>query len=590
MDVSGKKASKKFSSTISQSGAEDFDIYCEICDRANIRLSAFGYCVDCEEHLCQSCFNIHRRPKPLRHHQLLDKDHMPKKQKLHRSLTSTSSPQTGDLTEHCTKHTKEVIKFYCHDHNALICSVCVTLEHTPIFCHVDYIPDISGQVLNSSKFKNALKYIDKLRNKCSLLTSNLKQRVATSTTSLGDAIAEIENFRKEINKRLDDIEKEVKDTAAIIQQDNNKKLRTTETTCNDIEKALKASADTLIHLNANRKPDQLLTELKRAKQLIQDNNNIISLLPTINDIDEYIFEPNEFINKVLQDEKSLGTLKSKTLKQQAEPKNQGAIAMKMSTSRNINIKTSSDKNDCCITGITACPQNQLFAADLLNQSIKMIDINSGAIKQLPLKSAPSDVTLVTTDIIAVTLPFSKTIQFVSFSPDSLSLKNKLKVDGHCYGISHHQGKLAVTFTEPAKLQIMSLKGNPEFTVQKDSNDDNIFSYPWYVTTNSDSIYVSDNGNDSILRFNWQGEMIGLVGIKCPSDITLLHDGSLLVNDRYSKCIYMYKESDDSLDFENILEDVDSHCALCWCSETSTLCVSRFKKRSNNNYIKLYKML
>ncbi|XP_060586220.1 E3 ubiquitin-protein ligase TRIM71-like [Ruditapes philippinarum] len=591
MAVPGKKASQKFSSTLSQGGAEDFDIYCEICDRADIRLPAFGYCLDCEEHLCQSCFNTYRRPKPLRHHQLLDKDHMPQKQKLHRSYKSTSSPQTGDFIKPCTKHSKEVIKFYCHDHNALICSVCVTLEHTPTSCHVDYIPDISGQILDSREFKETLKDIDKLTNKCSKITSDLKQRVAKSTSSLKDAIAEIDNFRKEINKRLDELEKEVKDTATTLQQVNNKKLKTTETTCDDINKSLQASADTLKHLNSNKKTDQLFTELKRAQQLIQDNNNIISQLSTINDIDEYIFEPNQDIKKFFQDQKSLGTLSSKNKKQPAEPKNPTAVAMKLSTPRNFNAKSSSDKSDCWITGIAVSPQNQIFAADFNNDSIKMIDINSGTIKQLKLDSGPWDITIVSSDSLAVTLPDSKTIQFISFSPDSLSLKNKLKVDGECHGISHHQGKLAVTFVNPAKLQIMDSKGNTEVKVYKDSKGDKIFIYPWFVTTNSHSIYVSDCYKHVVLRFNWQGEMIGSVGIIGPSGITLLDDGSLLVNGYNSDCIY--RVSDDCKDSKTILEDVDSPYAACWCADNSILCVSRRNIRSDdsdNNYIRLYKMM
>jgi tetrahydromethanopterin S-methyltransferase subunit G len=591
MAVPGKKASQKFSSTLSQGGAEDCDIYCEICDRADIRLPAFGYCVDCEEHLCQSCFNTHRGPRPLRHHQLLDKDHMPQQQKLHRSSKFTSSPHTGDFTKPCTKHSKEVIKFYCHDHNVLICSVCVTLEHTPTTCHVDYIPDISGHTLDSTDFKETLKDIDKLTNKCSQITSDLKQRVAKSTTSLKDAIAEIENFRKEINKRLDELEKEVKDTATTTQQDNNKKLKTTETTCDDINKSLQASADTLKHLNSNKKSDQLFTELKIAQQLIQDNNNIISQLPTINDIDEYIFEPNQAIKKFFQDEKSLGTLSSKNEKQPAEQKNQGAVAMKLSTPRKINAKSSSDKMICWITGIAVSPQNQIFAADYYNDSIKMIDINNGTIKQLQLDSAPWDITIVSSDSLAVTLPRNETIQFISFSPDSLSLKNKLKVDGQCHGISHHQGKLAVTYKNPGKLQIMDLNGNTEITVDKDSNGDNIFSCPQYVTTNSHSIYVSDSGKYEVLRFNWQGEMIGLVGIKGPSGITLLDDGSLLVNGCSSDCIY--RVSSYCKDSKIILGDVNSPYDVCWCAETSSLCVSRFNcdiDDSDNNYIILYKMM
>jgi aminoglycoside phosphotransferase family enzyme len=59
---------------------------------------------------------------------------------------------------------------------------------------VDYIPDISGQIIDSIEFKETLKDIDILTYKWCLITNDLHQRVALSTTSVQDAIAEIENF------------------------------------------------------------------------------------------------------------------------------------------------------------------------------------------------------------------------------------------------------------------------------------------------------------------------------------------------------------------------------------------------------------
>jgi hypothetical protein len=97
----------------------------------------------------------------------------------------------------------------------------------------------------------------------------------------------------------------VKDAATTIQQDNNNKLKTTKSTCDDINESLQASTHTLKHLNSNKKTGQLFTELKKAQQLIQDNSNILSQLSTINDNDEYIFEPNKDIEKFFQDQKSL---------------------------------------------------------------------------------------------------------------------------------------------------------------------------------------------------------------------------------------------------------------------------------------------
>jgi DNA-binding beta-propeller fold protein YncE len=329
--------------------------------------------------------------------------------------------------------------------------------------------------------------------------------------------------------------------------------------------------------------------LKIAQQLILHNGNITKQLPTTNDVDEYTFESNHAIKKLFQNEKSLGTLIKKELKQPAQPKDKAAVPMKMSTPQNINVKLSSDEDDCWITGITVSPQNQLFVADYNNNSIKMIDINSGAIKQLQLESSPWDITMVNRDTLAVTLQYSKTIQFISYSSNSLSLKNKLKIDGNCHGISHHQGKLAVTFLYPGKLQIMDLKGNIKIKVEKDSNGDNIFSSPCYVTTNSHSIYVSDKGNNAVLLFNFQGEMIGRnVDIGCPRGITLLDDGSFFVSGYLTKCIY--RVSGDCKDRTTVLEN-ESPQAVCLCAETSSLYISTNSNNTeSNNIIKIYKMM
>ncbi|XP_060597633.1 E3 ubiquitin-protein ligase TRIM71-like [Ruditapes philippinarum] len=561
MAVCGKKASEE-TTTLSQGCAEDFEVYCQPCDRDDVRQPAFGYCVDCKEHLCQACFITHRKPKPSQHHQLLDKEHMPMKQNLQIASKSTPTKQADSLTMPCSKHTKEVIKLYCHDHDALLCSVCVALQHTPPSCHVDYIPDISQQTLDSNEFNKTLKDLDQMTEKCCKVTKDQKQRVAESITSLEDVITHIDNFREEINKRLNELEKEAKDTATTIQHDNNKKLTTTETTCENIVKSLQVSANSLKHLNTNKKADQLFTELKIAQQLIKDSKQRTSQLSAAEDIDEYVFEPNQAILTLLQNEKSFGTLKHKNPKQSAEPTNQSEGAIKFSGS----VFVRGDLR----TGLAASPPNRLFAAIHEKQYIEMIDIEIGqVIQELSLKSQPWDLTVINKDTIAVTIPDSKKIQYISFSSNTLSLKNKLKVGGKCHGISHHQGKLAVTFLHPGKLHIMDLKGNVLEKVGKDSNGDDILWEPKYVDTNSQSIYVSDS-KKSILWFNWQGEMIGRYESRDCRSIALLEDGSFLVGDHWGK--FIYRVSDDCKT-EKKYEIQFPYEVIYWCPETSTLYTS-----------------
>ncbi|XP_060579159.1 E3 ubiquitin-protein ligase TRIM71-like [Ruditapes philippinarum] len=585
-----KKAYQKLTSILRKGSAEDFEVFCEPCDRADFRTPAFGYCLDCKEHLCQSCYSTHRRPKPLQHHQLIDNPNMSLQETLQK--LSKSGEQADEFSNYCAKHIKEVIKLYCHDHSALVCSVCVALEHVSTSCHVDYIPDISGQTLNSTELNETLKDLANMQDKCIKAVDNLKQSVAKSTTSLKDAESDIANFRKDINTTLDELEREVKDIASTLQNDNNKKLQTTETTCDDINKSLQSSADTLWDLYTDKKVDQLFIELKIAQQLILDNKQKILQLPAAIDIGEYKFEPNQPIKTLLQNEKSLGTIRSKKHMQSAKPINQAMVEIEISDPKYINVKTPSDESDCRITGITFSPtQNQIFVADFINKSIKMIDIKSGVIQQLLVESKPCDITIITGDTLAVTLPRSHTIQFLSFSSNSVSPRNKLRVEGQCFGISHHQGKLAVAFPLQGSLLIMDLEGTVQIKLATDSHGDNIFSHPSYVTTDNKSIYVSDRDKSAILCLDWQGKVIRKYGgIKWPSGIALLDDGSFLVSDYKRHSII--KVSGDCQDSKIVLEDIESPWAMCWCANVSIVCVSRYNSSCTelNNHIELYKTI
>jgi hypothetical protein len=197
---------------------------------------------------------------------------------------------------------------------------------------------------------------------------------------------------------------------------------------------------------------------------------------------------------------------------------------------------------------------------------------------------------VTRDTLAVTLPNIHIIQFISFSSNSFTLKSKQEVDGNCHGISHHQGKLAVTFLSSPKLQIMDLKGNIKITVKKDSNGDRIFIDPWYVAADNSSICVSDKGKEEIIVFDWQGEIKrkhAHIGI--PMGISLVDDEGFLVGDRKGKRIYLsiYHGEPKLI----IGENIKYIQAVCLCDETGTFFVSAYKyiRSNSDNYITLYEI-
>lgn len=51
--------------------------FCDLCKTAGDEVKAEGYCADCDERLCSTCYRSHSRSKASKHHVLLDKDNMP---------------------------------------------------------------------------------------------------------------------------------------------------------------------------------------------------------------------------------------------------------------------------------------------------------------------------------------------------------------------------------------------------------------------------------------------------------------------------------------------------------------------------------
>ncbi|XP_053390302.1 uncharacterized protein LOC128553205 [Mercenaria mercenaria] len=81
-----------------------------------------------------------------------------------------------------------------------------------------------------------------------------------SNSSLADVLADIKKFRKEINQRLDELERQA-DAAKTIKQENAKNLKTTEITCDDVTKSLKIMYHAIEHFNTSKQADRLFMKV-----------------------------------------------------------------------------------------------------------------------------------------------------------------------------------------------------------------------------------------------------------------------------------------------------------------------------------------
>ena len=574
MAVPGKKESRELSS-FSHSIASDEDVlvYCQPCDEEGPRLQAHGYCTDCKEHLCRACFTFHKKHKLSKHHKLLNATSMPKA--LQQPSPSNQTNLHDQLTTPCLKHAKEIIKFYCHYHKELLCSVCVTLKHTDKSCKIDYIPDISEGFIHGKECEAKVKVINTITKRYEKVTEDLKAMAAKSNMSLAQVKKDIQMFRNEVNQELDELEKQVDDEVVATQQQNENYLKTVEASCADAINSLKSSSDAIKQLSASNQADKLFVELKLADDLIEGSERNINNLQC-NEVKEYDFSPNKAILNLIKSSKSIGTLVDKYVSM--ETRNyvyQGKI----------NVKMSKDKDECQITGMILLSPDVLIIADQGNRSVKLIDTNHQSVADhLIFDSRPRDITKVYSSEMAVTFPFLQTVQFISTSSSKLTKKRMIVVDGDCHGISCHQDKLVVSFYNPPKLQILDLNGNILTTI-KGKHD--VLKNPLHVTCDRKSIFVSDWGMKSLMVLTWQGEVTGRYGnMEYPSGLAMTDKGTILVCDNERNVIE--EISKDCSSGNVLLEGLKSPYVVCWCAETKKVyycCLTLNEKE--DSFIKIH---
>ncbi|XP_060588120.1 uncharacterized protein LOC132743608 [Ruditapes philippinarum] len=504
---------------------------------------------------------------------------------MYRHLHLYVHKKSDDITKACSKHQKEMIKFYCHDHKELLCSVCVTLQHPVISCKVDYIPDISGLFINSDVYNNILRTIDKISDQYQKISEDTKKMTAKSEKSLTDALADIKKFRYEINQRLDELERQAEHSAKILQEEIDNNLKKVERNCEDAKTSLKVASDFIKHLNTSKQEDRLFMEMKLAEQMIEEYEDNVQQVTSYK-VAEYTFQANdELSDLVVKKEIALGTISKNYLNKAktSSPDQDEVRQIKFQTE--INVKTLKDEQRCSISGMIDFTPDLLIITDYNNKAVKLVDIRGhSVVDQVQVDDSPLDITSITGTELAVTVPNEESIQFISTSSGKLKKKHIMKVNGNCYGISCYQDRLLVSYVKPAKLEILDTNGTFIRTVRTEK----IFGFPLYVTVNNGLIWVSDWHLKAITKLNWQGKVVGSYGMNEPFGFTLSDKDTLYVCDKANETIE--EVSGDCSKGGILLKDLKKPKAVCWCGETDMLYFScKTGEAKYDNYLQVHKL-
>lgn len=89
------------------------------CTSCEDSASATGFCVDCQDWLCQTCIDAHQRVRVTKDHTIKTKD----------ELEGEKPATLGQKYMFCENHKQEQLKLYCETCDKLTCRDCQLQEH-----------------------------------------------------------------------------------------------------------------------------------------------------------------------------------------------------------------------------------------------------------------------------------------------------------------------------------------------------------------------------------------------------------------------------------------------------------------------------
>ncbi|XP_045192504.2 uncharacterized protein LOC123548920 [Mercenaria mercenaria] len=576
MEVSGRRSSndKDKNLSLSRGSADDFEFSCQPCAGEGHYVEAAGFCQNCQEYLCITCYKYHCKPTPSRHHVLLDKRNMPK------DRAPPSSAKYG-CTLTCTKHAAEIIKFFCKQHDAVGCGDCMVLDHKS--CNIDYIPDISKDFIDGEEYQQLVTRAKQLENNAKSLKKEVEENGKEVNRLYAKAVGDIRAFRKQADKYLEDMERKLLDQCETLKMKTDTMLKAVENELQPMKLELEN-----IHSKLSSQAKQSGDLFVQAKQISFRVKNIgeeLRVLDEKNEPSMCTFEKN---NKVLEYFKtkqgSLGDLRPKQIRNRHQIMSPRRLQdLTPTLIGEVSVKSSTDSIGCRITGMVAVAPDTLVCTDYHNYSVKLIDIKSDKItSELKLTAGPFDITYVSDDQLAVTVTNERKIYLLSFR-NGLSKTRDFVVNGRCFGIAYSNDRLVVSYIRPQKVEILSLDWEVIQRIDTDSSGKALFCIPKYVAVDRDcnSIFVSNFMDHSVTKLTTSGKVLDIYkdsNLSYPTGIAVYSDGSVLVCNSGKDNLHLL--SPENKKIKTVVNKTEAPQALCFNRESDSLFLSYHGSKCN----------
>lgn len=527
---------------------------CDPCKRNKSTNSVQAYCKNCRDALCESCTLTHKGLRSCRHHRVLN--------------TAEFTEAINSLKveeEYCSVHDDKVLEHYCHTHSCLCCSQCLSESHRKCERAVP-LSDAVRRCRDTGEIVTLDSVLQKYNDHISLVIqdrSNLMKKLDTKKVKLLNEFAKVKNH---IVTQLEKMEKDLKTILDATHKSEAKKIKQEADRAKEIQSALVNTTELLTvadHHGSNSQVIGTIDNVRTECEYYEETINILSARLRAVDYDIALDESLQEVMKRLNQFGRIDVNTTPTKLPQA-PKLAATLGLQSASTKVKAVKPTmtfqgknareigefcarfdEDSHECWLTGALFLSDGRILLADRTNRKLKLFTGNFKPVTELGLSSKPWDITKVSENEIAVSLPAECKLEFVTVTSSSITPTRSIFTDEPCFGICHASGKiLTVTYDgDPPNLKILSMTGKELTYVCVDDNGFPLFSKPVYVTCtpNVSDIYVSDERLGCVVILKEIGELnfnSSAIDLGHAAGLTLDREGNVYVCGSTSNTVHV----------------------------------------------------
>ncbi|XP_060590471.1 uncharacterized protein LOC132745539 [Ruditapes philippinarum] len=508
MEVSGRKEGDDKHSTTNQ--ARKLTVLCQPCKCDGDTREAEAFCETCNEFICSPCLKVHRKLAMTKNHVIKPKNEIP----------ISREKQKDPCTELCSAHHTEIIKFYCEYHNSVGCGDCMVLNHKT--CSVKLVSDVSDNYDTCEELVQIKKKTETFLRRISSYQGDIVNEIKTADEIRETIMNEIHIFRQEINEYLDNTEADLIKRIDQLTSKQVSQLGHMQKEFESMETEMRGYQDK-ISKNSD-KINQLFVIAKVSHEKIEAYQISTEKIGPKCEIEIFDFVKSQELEKVVTEKRPIGVINEKKRKLRTHS-TKSLKDVQTTLLKRLHVRSADDREKCYISGMALISCDELLLVDFNNECLKLLNVEENKITgRLKTDGKPWDITAINSRLFAVTITKGEVL-FIKTS-NGISKSHSFKVRHNCRGIDYHNGVLVVSYSSPACVQQLDIKGN----IMKEFDIAEHCSCPDYIVYCNDCI-VSDTFGHALVEFTVDGKVKNKItsnNIKYPRQLVLTHDGAVIV--------------------------------------------------------------